>query len=73
MERLGEYAQEESPNKNKKFTQRSYTKIYDCEILRAVRDCKRFKNWNGVCKAREWKDSKGSRRAESNPNGKILN
>ena len=56
-----------------KFTQRSYPRGCNYKFLRALTDCKRFENWNGVCKEREWKDSEGSRRAELDPNGKVSN
>ena len=58
---------------NIKFTKRSYTRGFNYQFLSIVTRCKRLKNWNGVYKAREWKDPEGSRRAESDPNWKVSN
>ena len=74
MERLEEYAQEESPGTETGNLPRDpIPKDLIFQFLRVVTNCKRLKNWNGVCKVREWKDSEGSRRAESNANWKVLN
>ena len=58
---------------NKKSTKRPCTGGLNYQFLRIVTNCKRLKNWNGVCKESEWKDSEGSRRPESDPIWKVSN
>ena len=42
----------------RKLTKRSYTRALNYKFFIIVTNCKRLKNWNGVYKARKWKDSK---------------
>ena len=72
MERLGEYAQEESPTKETRNLPRDPipgdVTTNSSESVKSL-----LENWNGVCKEREWKDSESPKRAKSDPNGKVSN